>query len=401
MNLIPFSKQYLRINEALPFGVREASGRLLLGAGASLDSPQLLEQLQATELFADEAESSEWRKRLSATVDAMIRQNHMLHRIADARPDGAAAAQAAASHKTLPEQWTELTLALEALLREARVGEPWLARVQPLSERIHKLAYRRLDAALYHLIFSAGHCTANYSASHGVLCLLMAGEAARMLDWNEALVTSTECAALTMNVAMRRLQDLLAANDAPVTPQMRQAITNHPISGAQLLVASGCDDKVWVEAVRLHHDDSQRDKPLALLSQGQQAARLLRRVDIFSAKLSRRANRMPMSPVQAAREACLGSSGKPDEIGGALLKAVGLYPPGSFVELASAEQGIVFARGSRANQPVVAAIVNASGAPISDPVLRDTADVKHAIKGALSVKQVRVSPPHERILALR
>ena len=43
--------------------------------------------------------------------------------------------------------------------------------------------------------------------------------------------------------------------------------------------------------------------------------------------------------MQAAREACLGPTGVPDEIGGALLKAVGLYPPGSFVELACGEIG--------------------------------------------------------------
>jgi hypothetical protein len=58
--------------------------------------------------------------------------------------------------------------------------------------------------------------------------------------------------------------------------------------------------------------------PLADLAPDRALAQLLRRVDIFCAKISRRANRAPMSPVQAAREACLGPDGKPDEIGGAL-----------------------------------------------------------------------------------
>jgi hypothetical protein len=124
-------------------------------------------------------------------------------------------------------------------------------------------------------------------------------------------------------------------------------------------------------------------------------------VDIFTAKLSRRAARQPMSPVQAAREACLGANGQPDEIGGVLLKAVGLYPPGSFVELTNGERGIVVARGRRANLPIVAALVGASGAPLGEPALRDTVERRHAVKGALSSQAVRVIPPHEKLFALR
>jgi hypothetical protein len=44
-----------------------------------------------------------------------------------------------------------------------------------------------------------------------------------------------------------------------------------------------------------------------------------------------------------------------------LLKAVGLYPPGSFVELASGEVGIALARGRRANLPVMASLGAAGG----------------------------------------
>jgi hypothetical protein len=128
---------------------------------------------------------------------------------------------------------------------------------------------------------------------------------------------------------------------------------------------------------------------------------LLRRVDIFSAKISRRVTRAPMSPVQAAREACLGAGGTPDEIGSALLRAVGIYPPGSFVELASGELGIVVARGRRANLPYVATLVAASGTPLGEPALRDTIERRFAVKAALPPGHVRVRPPHERLLAMR
>jgi hypothetical protein len=124
-------------------------------------------------------------------------------------------------------------------------------------------------------------------------------------------------------------------------------------------------------------------------------------VDIFAAQISLRASRPPVSPVTAAREACLAASGVPDEIGGALLRAVGLYPPGSFVELASGEIGIVVARGRRANLPQVAALLSHSGSLIAEPLLRDTMDRRYAAKSAVAPSRVRVIPPHERLLALR
>lgn len=218
--------------------------------------------------------------------------------------------------------------------------------------------------------------------------------------WPAQEAVSLERAALTMNVAMKRLQDELASRELPPTPPQREQIRTHPEAGAALLHAAGVDDALWLETVRLHHSDG---PPLALaaLAPAQRAARLLRRVDIFTTKLSRRATRTPMSPVQAAREACLGPDGRPDEVGAALFKAVGLYPPGSFVELVSGERGIVIGRGRAANLPRVAALVGAGGAPLGEPALRDTVERRHAVKGALPSEAVRVIPPHDKLLALR
>jgi HD-GYP domain-containing protein (c-di-GMP phosphodiesterase class II) len=400
VNLIPFSKQYLRLHEALPFGLRDAGGRLLLAAGQRVDSGERLEQLLREPLFADETESSDWRRRLAAAVDAMIRRNASLKDIAQAMP---AAAQAATpDHELAPgAQCNELAMALDAALRDPPADAAWPARLLALQVRTRALRQRRLDAALYHLIYAAGQDAAHYSSHHALLCALIAGEAARLAGWPDATQCSLECAALTMNIAMRRLQDQLAVAEAEPTPEARRQIDAHPHEGARQLAEAGVADALWLDIVRMHHDDSRRALALAALDTAGQAARLLRRVDIFTAKLSRRATRQPMSPVQAAREACLGADGRPDEIGAVLIKAMGMYPPGSFVELASGERGIVFARGSQANRPLVAALVGASGAAFGEPLLRDTAEPRHAVRGALAAASVRVMPSHERVLALR
>jgi HD-GYP domain-containing protein (c-di-GMP phosphodiesterase class II) len=400
VNLITFSKQYLRLDQALPFGVRDAQGRLLLAAGQRIESSHTLAELHNLELFADEAESADWRRRLALTVDAMVRQNATLKQIAEARPSDNAR-DADVAEAPMAEQWSQLAHMLDAALREPDGAGAWIARVGVVHERVHALAQRRFDASMYHLIYSAGHSTASYSSHHALLCALMSGECARTAEWPAAEVESLGRAALTMNVAMKRLQDELAARDLTLTPALREQIRLHPEAGAALLRAAGVDDTLWLDAVRLHHDDSTKAKAFDALTPAERVARLLRRVDIFTAKMSCRATRTPMSPVQAAREACLGANGQPDEIGAVLLKAVGLYPPGSFVELVSGERGIVIARGRRANLPIVAALVAASGAPLGEPALRDTVEKRHAVKGAVSSQAVRVRPAHEKLLALR
>jgi hypothetical protein len=166
-----------------------------------------------------------------------------------------------------------------------------------------------------------------------------------------------------------------------------------------MLKAAGVKDLVWLDAVARHHLN-EPGVPLAERSPGQRLAALIRRVDIFGAKLSRRVARSPMSPIQAAREACLGPDGKPDEIGGAMLRAVGLYPPGSFVQLESDEIGVVIARGRRANLPIVASLVGRSGLPLGELSVRDTVDKRHAVKGAVLPSAVKVQPPHTRILEI-
>ena len=400
MNLSPFSNQYLRLGEALPFPLRDSGGRMLLAAGVRLEDPQTLAGLQAAELFADDHESNDWRRRLGSAMDTALRQNATLQKIADIRPP-AERERNNGPAKGLGEQWGDLAAVLDVALRDLGTDSPWMSRLMAVHERSARLGEQRLDASLYHLIYTAGHGAERYSSQHALLCLLIAVESARKLGWDEALINSLALAALTMNASMRRLQDQLAASDLPVTAANRVVIHQHAEQSARMLREAGVADPVWIETVRLHHDDSQKARGLAELDPAQRAARLLRRVDIFTAKLSRRATRGPMSPVQAAREACLGPAGTPDEIGAALLKAVGLYPPGSFVELVSGEIGIVVARGARANLPVVAVLIGADGSPRGNVALRDSNDRRYAVKAAVNAATVRVTPPHEALMSRR
>ncbi|MBN8492629.1 MAG: hypothetical protein J0M00_14520, partial [Burkholderiales bacterium] len=297
MKLIHFSAEHLRMDAPLPFGLRDASGRLLLSAGQSLASAAQLEELRAQDLYADEDESIEWRRKLGAAVGAMLRQNAPLKTIAELRPQDGSRESLASNDVTVPDQWESLSVMLDAAMRDAKPGPELLARLRLVHERARKLGQRQVDTSLYHLIHMAGHSTEKYSSHHALLVMLVCEQAATVLGWPPERLLSLGGAALSMNVAMATLQDHLAVTDIPLTPAMRQQIQAHAEQGAQLLRDSGLDDALWIETVRLHHDSSDGQAPLAELPPERQLARLLRRADIFTAKISRRRTRAPMSPV--------------------------------------------------------------------------------------------------------
>ena len=390
------------MDEPLPFGVRDAHGRLFLAAGQKVPSAGRLDELKRLPLFADESEAADWNRRLAAAMDAALRQNSSLRAVAALRPDPVAPRESASAPlQPWPEQWDEVVTQLDAALREVHPTSPWRSRLLAVHGRARQLLQRRPEASLYCLVFEALSSARRYGCQHALLVMAICEDAAAILGWPAAWIDSLGRAALTMNVSILRLQDQLACSQLGPTPAMMAELAAHPKAGADLLEAGGLADKLCLDVVRLHHEDGEAGASLADLPPERQLAQLLRRVDVFTAKISLRASRVPMSPVQAARESCLLADGRPDEIGGALLKAVGLYPPGCFVELVGGEQAIVLARGRSANQPSVATLVSASGLPMGMPALRDTSDRRYAIKAVMPASAVKVRPSHERLLAMR
>jgi hypothetical protein len=172
---------------------------------------------------------------------------------------------------------------LDVALRDARSGTDWRERLFSVHQRARQLMEKRPDGSLYYLVFEAGNTTVKYSCSHALLTLLICEQAAPLLGWSQAWIDSLGRAALTMNVAMLRLQD--QTSQLSVSPAMRAEIDAHAQAGAKLLQQAGLNDALCQATVALHHDASQEAAALGSLAPERQLARLLRRVDIFTAKL--------------------------------------------------------------------------------------------------------------------
>lgn len=437
MAYLQLPPDYLQLNKRIPFGVYDAYGRLLVAAGRQIDDERKLALLQRRELFVNEEEAGALRDSLRHSAKDLIRNNAPLAVIAAARNEGrptavrretrpasgmepgATSALQASRPSTIagallaerrrptfgregtPRQRCEaLTKALGTALREAVIDPQWWTQVQAVQEGLRDFTEYNRNAALYLLFQHAAHSNEQYSSHHALLCSVICEHVAKSLNWMPEARQRIALAALAMNASMTQLQDQLAMRDDPLRPLHKQQLASHPQRSAELLAAAGVTDEMLLEIVRRHHDNALIEAPLPSLEPLQRMTRLLMSVDRFAARISRRGSRSPMSPLIAARDLCLGEDGLPDEFGAAILRTVGMYPPGSYVRLVNGELGVVLAPGRRMNQPQVATIQGASGLPLADPVLRDTALPGREVVEAVRVGEVRVTVEADKALAL-
>jgi HD-GYP domain-containing protein (c-di-GMP phosphodiesterase class II) len=184
-----------------------------------------------------------------------------------------------------------------------------------------------------------------------------------------------------MNVSIGELQAILAEQrTAPTVKQMDQ-IRSHTQRSVQLLRDAGVSDEDWLTTVMDHHERRNgKGYPKALIEVGQLPA-VLRAADVYMAKISPRAQRAALAPKAAARQLFEEEAGGP--VAAALIKPLGVYPPGDLVKLRNGEVAVVIRRGATAAAPLVAAIANKLGKPVVTTTQRDTAQTEFAIDSAL------------------
>ena len=397
MDLTPLPPHGLRIGQLLTFSVRDAAGNLLFASGQTLqDSPQVQALIQRG-AFVAAHETKDYQRALAHKMDTLMHQGASLGDIANAKADFHPDRPGKAAPLSGQAAWADLLSHTHALLREPRPAD-LLARF----EALHSVALARMtqqpDAALMLLIFESSQEYQNYSARHALLCMLLARLCVRQLDWPEEDAAALTRAALSMNLAISAPQDRHAAQaDRPSEAQRRELIS-HGDRAAELLCAGGVTSELWMQTVRLHHDAG--PGPLTERAPAERLARLLRRIDIFASRLSPRRSRRAMAGASAARAVYLDELQQPDEAGAALIKCIGLYPPGTWVRLVNGEVGIVFKRGFSASEPLVAALLGKSGAPLSEPVPRDTRLASQAVAASLAPHELKLRVNLEKLLRL-
>jgi hypothetical protein len=296
--------------------------------------------------------------------------------------------------------WSDLESGLGVILTSPGSTQEFAHRVVQYDRWMQGLMQRDPDVGLYLLFQLASNSPVGYSASHSlvcaVLCHMIATELAIAPKERDSLVR----AALTMNIAMTTLQDTLASQTEKPTKEQQDAIRAHSIKGAMMLANLGVADDTWLDIVSSHHDDSADRADLRLVPPATRLTRILKVVDRYSAMISPRMSRAGRSATESARAIMANASAKTDEIGHAMVRAVGLCPPGTYVRLDNDELAVVVRRSGTPNQPYVAIVSRATGELLPAPRLHSTAQRDPRIRAALAASGVRARLNHFHILQL-
>lgn len=400
MTVSQFPIEQLRVGQPIPFGLLDAAGHLLMARGTVVQNEAHRQQLLERGAYIDQQDADAYVRSLASKVDSMLLQNELLGRIAQARPSAPAAEGVMPLRKSSSplETFNDLQMHAGKLLREAPQAD-FAPRLRKLQEALFALTQHNPDTVLLMLVVAATSELRQHSATHALLVAVVCDLAAAQLpgfqpEWREPL----RSAALTMNIAMTALQDALALQAAPPDALQRAQIDSHARRGMQMLAEAGITDPLWLQAVLHHHDAP--PGPLDALPPALQLARLIKRADIFTARLSPRRKRAALSGAAAAKAAYLDEHQQADDAGAAIIKATGIYPPGSFVRLASGEAAVVLRRGQRANEPLVACVLSRSGMPQVEPALRNTRLPAYAVTAGVAPQEVRLRLNVERLLRL-
>ena len=371
MHLVTLNIDTIQLNQPLPFALRGLNGVLLAQKGHVISSRSELETLVArgAQLCVDTDESGASHRAYLSQLQRMLLSEQPLGEIASMQ-----------------------------MLRTPHSGE-FRDRFMALHQTLASHSLQAPDATLLALVYISAHETQMYSATHSMLVACVAMIVARTtLGWPQEQVQQTGYAALGMNLAMTELQDQLTLQTEPLSSAQIAAIESHAERSATLLQQWGIDEGVVLDAVRWHHHRAPGD--LAQKTPAQQIARLLQRTDVFAARMAPRGARTPM-PVTAAMQSCYyDEKQQVDGAGAAIVKTLGIYPPGAFVRLASQEVGMVLKRGATATTPRVAVLLNRNDMPTGEMIPRDTALPAWKITGAVAQHDMRVSISLKRLLAM-
>ena len=400
MNLVTVNIDSIRVGQPLPFSLRDEGGVLLAHKGFVVSSRAELDLIvgQRGNLFVDVSESESQRRAYVGKLHSLVREDRTLGQIAGAQMLSSDLDGRHDTADTGEADWLDLQQQTHAMLRDSNPAS-FGNRLNKLQDQLNRHAHLSPDGTLFALIHLSSTEMQLYSATHAMLVSVMCALAAHdVLKWPAELEGTLCRAALTMNISMTDVQDRLAIQKEPPSPEQRQQIEQHPERSANMLRQLGVGDPRWLEAVLDHH--TKTPGPLGGRTEGQRMARLIQRADMFAARLAPRASRLPEAPASAMQASYFDENRQIDEAGAALIKAVGIYSPGSFVRLSTNEIAVVIKRGANTTTPRVAILINRNGMPTGELIVRDTSQSEFRIVSSVAHRDVKVKINLQRLLVL-
>jgi putative nucleotidyltransferase with HDIG domain len=268
--------------------------------------------------------------------------------------------------------WRIRTL-LNKLTKSGQLDSELLNNV--VDELMHKLDHQPLPDFLdltYH------GSTRRYVSRHCLNVSKLAMFLARSLGMGPDEIREIAVCGLLHDVGMMRVKQEIFTKHAALDQEEWEQVKGHPIEGALLLTKEVVLRDVVARVALEHHEkpDGTGYPAGKKKSETHLYARLINVVDTYGAMVSPRAHRLPMLPFQAMRVVMDdGAKGMLDwDLVQAFVKALSIYPVGSYVRLEGGEYArVVRSQPEMPEKPVIAVIADAQRNILRLPVEIDLA----------------------------
>jgi len=350
----------VNVGKALPWGVYNIEGILLLEKGYVVKSEHQLEILLSSGIYRDTKKEAELEGQ-------QIQVEEIIH-----EPD--------LNYKSPFEFIEECSIKLgDVFVKIENKDTNAVESVLQLAQEIQVLCDNDLDAALgaVHLIHHI-----KYTLIHPIHTACLSDMIAQYLDYNVEHRQLLIAANLTANIGMRKLQKRLYRQIKPPTDEQRKEIRAHPARSVALLKQAGVDNELWLKIILQHHEHNDGSGYNGLKGEEiVEEARIIALTDCYTAMVSPRETRGALSsPTRIANLFLVKGKQFDSELAIIFIHSLGLFPPGCIVQLANDDIAVVVERPMVGLHPSVKSIMTSRGTIHRVPKYLNCNIKEHAIK---------------------
>lgn len=230
----------------------------------------------------------------------------------------------------------------------------------------------------------------SYTIGHSVRVAALAALIGRELGWTTEQRAEIATAGLVHDLGKGRIPEEILFKPGKLDPDERRIMETHPVLGVKVLLANGEKSSVVLSAAWGHHlrHDGAGYPAMPGGYANSTASELIHVCDVFEALTAARPYKLPLPPRRAYEIMLADKGGFEPRLLGALVRSMGLFPPGSEVLLSDHRRAVVVARGRDLDRPLVRITHDPEGRPLppgEQPALQMGPDQPLSIKDFLTV----------------
>lgn len=345
------------------------------------------------EIYIDTVKGADvWEARTQQEVSADL--DRRLQEIAARQPEKPVTAELKEEVARARRLHGEANKVVRHMMEDIRLGQQiQIDRVEPLVEGMVDSIFRNQDALLP-LARLKNHDDYTFEHSVSVCALLVAF--GRGMKLSREVIKEIALGGLLHDVGKARIPDSILNKPAKLNDDEFARMQGHVAQGVVLLQAMPGISKIALEVTGQHHerfDGTGYPRKLAgeqISLYGQMAAI----VDVYDAISSERVYHKGMSPTQALKKLLEWSSHHFDpKLVQSFIRAIGIYPTGTLVQLESKRLGVVVEQNEgNLLEPVVRIFYHAGQQYYIPPEIVDLAKVQDRIASFENYEKWNIDP---------